>query len=169
MPDRFKIPPSGLDRQAFIALYGGVYEHSPWFADTAWRCAAKGSLDGLEGLAGALKDAVDDSDRQTQMDLIRAHPDLGGRLGTLTAASRAEQAGAGLDACTPEEFAEFHRLNDAYKAKFGFPFIKAVRGFSRAEILEEFRRRLTHDPDTEFATALGEIHKIARLRLKDLT
>jgi OHCU decarboxylase len=105
-----------------------------------------------------------------QLTLIRAHPDLADRLraAPLTAQSSAEQAGAGLDACTPEELAEFRRLNDHYKEKFDFPFIKAVRGFNRQQILEEFRRRVAHDPQTEFATALVEIHKIARLRLFDL-
>lgn len=171
MPDRFKTSPGSLDRDAFVALYGGVYEHSPHFARSVWPQVASGELDTPDGLAAALRQAVDQSGREAQLALIRAHPDLADRLraAPLTAASSAEQAGAGLDACAPEELAEFRRLNDLYKAKFGFPFIKAVRGFTGAQILEEFRRRVEHDPEREFATALDEIHKIAGLRLKDLT
>jgi 2-oxo-4-hydroxy-4-carboxy-5-ureidoimidazoline decarboxylase len=171
MPDKFKSPPSTLDRDVFVALYGGVYEHSPHFAENLWPQAAGGALDTLDGLAGALREAVNRSGPDAQLALIRAHPDLADKLraAPLTAASSVEQAGAGLDSCTPDELAEFHRLNDAYKAKFGFPFIKAVRGFSRPQILEEFRRRVTNDRQNEFAAALCEIHKIAGLRLKDLT
>ena len=149
MRDRFRTSPSSLDRDGFVALYGGAYEHSPHFAASIWPLAAKGGLDTLDSLAEALRHAVDQSGQGAQLTLIRAHPDLADRLraAPLTAASTAEQAGAGLDVCTPEELMEFHRLNDLYKAKFGFPFIKAVRGFTRAQILEEFRRRVDNEPD----------------------
>ena len=105
------------------------------------------------------------------MELVRAHPDLAGKAalaGALTADSTAEQAGAGLDRCSPEELAEFHALNTAYKEKFGFPFIVAVKGLTRHDILEQFRRRLENDAATELATAFEQIHKIARLRLEAL-
>ncbi|HEU0096172.1 MAG TPA: 2-oxo-4-hydroxy-4-carboxy-5-ureidoimidazoline decarboxylase, partial [Rhizomicrobium sp.] len=108
--------------------------------------------------------------RDAQRQLVLAHPDLANRLRTapLTSASASEQAGAGLDRCTPDEFDEFVSLNQTYRSKFGIPFIKAVRGFSRGQILDEFRRRLANDADAEFATAIEEIHKIALLRLTDL-
>lgn len=167
----FKFPPSRLDQDAFVDLYGGVYEHSPHFAQSVWHLASGGALDTLEGMADALRAAVQASSRDAQLALIRAHPDLANRLGhaPLTRASSLEQASAGLDHCSAEELAEFRHLNAAYAAKFGFPFIKAVRGFSRAQILEEFRRRAANDAAAEFATALNEIHKIARQRLADLT
>jgi 2-oxo-4-hydroxy-4-carboxy-5-ureidoimidazoline decarboxylase len=170
MPDpRLKVPPSSQTLEQFLALYGSVYEHSPHFAQTVFPQAASGALDTLDGLSTALRVAVEASGKDAQLALIRAHPDLANRLRVLTAASAGEQSGAGLDQCTPDELAEFTRLNDAYKAKFGFPFIKAVRGFSRVEILAEFRKCVANDPDIEFNTALGVIHKIARLRLGDLT
>ena len=102
-------------------------------------------------------------------DRLRAHPELAGKLavaGGLTVESTAEQAGAGLDRCSPEEFARFTELNDQYGAKFGHPFIIAVRGLDRAAILAAFETRVNNDPSTEFATALAEVHKIARLRLE---
>ena len=100
--------------------------------------------------------------------MIRAHPDLAGRAsiaGELTAESTEEQASAGLDRCSPEEYARFQSLNTAYKEKFGFPFVMAVRNRSRADILEAFERRLGNDYDEEFETAIAEIHTIARLRI----
>jgi 2-oxo-4-hydroxy-4-carboxy-5-ureidoimidazoline decarboxylase len=158
--------PSTIGRERFLALYGGVYEHSPHFAEGVWPLAAGGTLDTLDGLAVALKGAVDTAGRAAQLALIRAHPDLAGRV-KLSPDSASEQAGADLDHCTAAELAEFLALNARYKQKFGFPFIKAVRGFARPQILEEFRRRMDNDPEMEFATALAEIHRIARLRLSD--
>jgi len=157
--------------EAFLALYGGVYEHSPHFAAQLFDQAASGALDTAAQLADALRAVVEVSEPAAQLALIRAHPDLADRLraAPLTAASASEQAGAGLDQCTPEELAEFTALNTRYKARFGFPFIKAVRGFSRGDILVEFRLRVLNDPQTERQTALAEIHKIARLRLEDMT
>jgi 2-oxo-4-hydroxy-4-carboxy-5-ureidoimidazoline decarboxylase len=171
MPERsFKLLPGRLTRDEFLALYGGVYEHSPHFADTVFPLAASGALDTLSGLHAALRAAVEAGGTPAQLALIRAHPDLANRLraAPLTAASAGEQSGAGLDQCTASELAEFTQLNGAYKTKFGFPFIKAVRGFTRAEILAEFRQRLANDLDSEFRAAMAEIHAIALLRLGDL-
>jgi 2-oxo-4-hydroxy-4-carboxy-5-ureidoimidazoline decarboxylase len=109
--------------------------------------------------------------RERQLALIRAHPDLAGRLaraGALTAESTVEQRGAGLDRCSDEEFARFTALNDTYKARFGFPFIMAVKGRTRAEILAAFERRVANGPEAEFGTALDEIDRIALLRLRDM-
>lgn len=164
---RFANPrPSRLDRAGFVARFGGVYEHSPWVAEAVWDA---GSVpDEADALADAMAAVVEAASEDAQLALLRAHPDLAGRLGVgdlLTPESSAEQAGAGLDRCTPEEFAEFQRLNEAYKARFGFPFILAVRGHDRAGILEIFRRRVRNDPAAEFREALDQVHRIARLRL----
>jgi len=162
-----RLKPSRIDERRFVTTYGGVYEHSPHFAKAVWANVPHHQLDTVDDLAHALKAAVDAAGKPSQLALIRAHPDLADRV-KMSAKSVSEQSGAGLDNCSAEELAEFRSLNAAYKARFGFPFIKAVRGFSRGEILAEFRRRAGNDPDTEFATALAEIHKIARLRLGDL-
>jgi OHCU decarboxylase len=161
--------PSTMTREAFVARFGGIYEHSPWIAEAVWGAAGPGpDCDTVAGLAAAMAAALDAAPRAAKLALIRAHPDLAGKAavaGALTADSAAEQAGAGLDRCSPEEFARFQQLNAAYKAKFGFPFIIAVRGLGRAAILAAFERRLGNDAQTEFATALGEINRIALLRL----
>jgi OHCU decarboxylase len=171
MAQVFRQPPSGLDRAAFVALYGRVYEHSPWIAEAAWSAGLKPEHDTVEGLHRTLSAIVDAAPRERQLALLCAHPDLAGRLamrGELTAESTSEQASAGLDKCTPAEFQRLTALNDAYRSRFPFPFIMAVKGRSRAEILEAFERRIRQDEDTEFRTALAEVHKIALLRLRDL-
>jgi 2-oxo-4-hydroxy-4-carboxy-5-ureidoimidazoline decarboxylase len=125
----------------------------------------------VEGLHQALAAIVDAAPPERQLALLCAHPDLAGRLavrGELTAESTAEQASAGLDKCTPEEFQRFTALNEAYKRKFPFPFIMAVKGKSRGEILAAFERRIHNTEEVEFRTALSEVHKIALLRLRDL-
>lgn len=160
--------PSTLDRAAFIDAYGGIYEHSPWVAETVYDAGIGGTDDEPDALAGRMAWVVDNAGGDARLALLRAHPELAGRLavaGGLTADSTAEQASAGLDRCTPEEFAEFHTLNARYNARFGFPFIVAVRGLSRQDILSAFRSRADNDRDTEFATALEQVHRIARLRL----
>ena len=159
--------PSAITRQRFLDLYGGVYEHSPHFAASIWPQAASGALETLDGLAGALRVAMDTAGRDVQLSLIRAHPDLAGRV-KLSPDSASEQSGAGLDRCSAAELEDFLSLNARYREKFGFPFIKAVRGFDRGQILAEFRQRVDNAWDSEFAVALGEIHTIAWLRLSDL-
>ena len=151
---------------AFVRRYGAVYEHSPWVAEEA--ASVLGDSDDLERIAEVLADCVDNAPRELRLALIRAHPDLADKAsqaGELTADSATEQSSAGLDQCSPEEFTRFQSLNRAYRDKFGFPFVMAVRDSSREEILAAFERRLENDADAEFATALAEIHKIARLRL----
>jgi 2-oxo-4-hydroxy-4-carboxy-5-ureidoimidazoline decarboxylase len=167
----FRRRPTAMTRPEFIAAFGGIYEHSPWVAETVFGARLAPAHDSLEGLHAAMIEAVADAPSDRKLELLRAHPDLAGRLavaGGLTAASGAEQASAGLNACTPQEFARFQALNAAYREKFGFPFIMAVKGRSRAEILAAFERRVDNDPETEFSTALSEVHKIALLRLRDL-
>jgi 2-oxo-4-hydroxy-4-carboxy-5-ureidoimidazoline decarboxylase len=153
-------------RDAFVERFGGVYEHSPWVAEQCFGAAEKVAIDECARL---FEQCVDSADNETKMRLIRAHPDLAGRAavrGELTKESTSEQASAGIDQCTDDEFARFVAYNEAYKAKFDFPFIMAVRNSNRHEILAAFARRIENDVDTEFDTAIREIHKIARLRLE---
>lgn len=155
-----------MDTHDFITHYGGVYEHSPWVAERVAPLAAE--IDDAEQLAALMAECVDNAAVEQQLELIRAHPDLAGKAqlaGELTEDSTQEQASAGLDQCSSEEFERFQSLNTAYWDKFGFPFVMAVRGSSRTEIIDAFTARLENDYDLEFETALTEIHKIARLRL----
>jgi 2-oxo-4-hydroxy-4-carboxy-5-ureidoimidazoline decarboxylase len=157
-----------LERDRFVALFGGVFEHAPWVAEQAFEA---GPFDGVEALHRAMVDAMRRAPRTRQLALIRAHPDLAGRAairGELTAASSVEQASAGLDQCTPAELERFRELNDKYKQKFHFPFIMAVKGKRRDEILAAFERRLNNSAQTEFDEALDQIARIARLRLDAL-
>jgi N-carbamoyl-L-amino-acid hydrolase len=158
--------------QEFVTLLDGVYEHSPWVAERA--CTAR-PFSSPAQLKRALVEAVRHAGREQQLALIRAHPELAGKAmvaKALTAESAGEQDRAGLAHCTPEEFARIRQLNADYGAKFGFPFILAVRGprgtgLSRQEIIATLERRLDHHPDFEHAEALRNIHRIAELRLDD--
>ena len=152
------------DKAAFVKKYGGIYEHSPWIAEAAFIAGA----DTPEKIHAAMKAAVNAASREKKLALICAHPDLACVQG-LTAASTSEQASAGLNQCTPEELAEFQKLNAEYKKKFGFPFIVAVRGLHRTDILQQFRQRIHNDAAVEFETALEQIHKIAWFRLSALS
>ena len=163
--------PTELDRARFVARYGGVWEHSPWIAEGAFDRGLTTSSDTAEGLHALMTQVMRAAGDERKLALIRAHPDLAGKLAQakqLTAESTGEQASAGLDTLTDVERAEFTALNEAYKAKFAFPFIMAVKGRSKDEIRAAFKARLLNDPATEFATALTEIERIALLRLKDL-
>ena len=149
-----------LNKADFLKTYGGIYEHSPWVAAAAFDVGA----DTPEKIQAAMKAEVNAASHEKKLALICAHPDLACVQG-LTAASTSEQAGAGLNQCTPEELAEFQKLNTDYKKKFGFPFIVAVRGLHRTDILKQFRKRINNDAATEFETALEQVHKIAGFRL----
>jgi OHCU decarboxylase len=164
-------PPSALDRSAFVATFGQVFERSPWIAEAAFDRGLPADADRPEGLHRALCAVLRDASAEAKRALIEAHPDLAGRLvraRRLTPDSTKEQASAGLDRLTDQERARFVALNDAYKARFGFPFVMAVKGRSKAEILSAFERRLHNDAAAEQATALAEIERIALLRLQDL-
>ncbi|SEA89701.1 2-oxo-4-hydroxy-4-carboxy-5-ureidoimidazoline decarboxylase [Variovorax sp. YR216] len=155
-----------------VALLDGVYEHSPWIAE---RAAKTRPFRSLPHLKHALVQAVTSASRDEQLGLIRAHPELAGKAmvaKNLTAESTNEQNKAGLTNCTPEEFAKIQQLNADYNAKFGFPFILAVRGprgtgLAKQEIIETFERRLHNHPDFELGEALRNIHRIAEIRLND--
>lgn len=151
----------------FVEKYGGIYEHSVWVAEQA-EPVIGGSTD-IEEIARVMADCVDNASREQRLALIRAHPDLAGKAqvaGELTADSTTEQSSAGLDQCTPDEYQRFQDLNRAYHDRFGFPFVMAVRNSTREQILAAFEERVGNNDDVEFETALAEIHKIARLRLK---
>ncbi len=158
-------------RDAFVARFGGVFEHSPWIADAVYERSGGDPPRDAEALHRAMCAVFRSAGRERQLEVVRAHPDLAGRLalaGGLTAESTAEQRSAGLDQCSPDELRRFTTLNDAYQARFGFPFIMAVKGRTRAEILAAFERRLGNDAETELLTALDEIERIAALRLAEL-
>lgn len=155
--------PRASSRDEFLARFGPVYEASPWVAEGVWPDPPAGR----EALAAAMATVVDAAPREAKLALIRAHPELASRARMADASVR-EQSGAGLDQCSPAEFEAFQRLNAAYNARFGFPFIVAVKGLTRADILAAFEARLANDPDTEFETAMTQIHRIAGFRLADL-
>ncbi|WP_216324367.1 2-oxo-4-hydroxy-4-carboxy-5-ureidoimidazoline decarboxylase [Deinococcus aestuarii] len=152
----------------FVRTFGGVLEHSPRYAE---RVARERPFAGVEDLAAAFTAAVLADSPEQQLALIRAHPDLAGKAalaGEVTAESASEQASAGLDRLSPDEYAEFHRVNQAYHAKFDMPYIVCVRENTKASILAGAAARLEHTPEQERETALREIGRIARLRVLDL-
>ena len=163
---------NATSRSQFTALLDGTYEHSPWIAERGWD---KRPFHSLAHLKLALVEVVRDAGRDAQLELVRAHPELAGKAMVskmLTAESTDEQGKAGLANCTPEDFAFIQKLNADYNAKYGFPFILAVRGprglgLSRHEIIATFQRRLDNHPAFEIAEALRNIHRIAELRLDD--
>jgi OHCU decarboxylase len=159
--------PSALTRDAFVARFGPAYEASPWVAEAVWPAAARAELDEPEALAQAMREVVDDAPRGRKLELIRAHPQLA-VAGSMAEASVREQRGAGLDQCSAEELAAFRDLNAAYLARFGHPFVIAVKGLSRADILAAFAQRLENDAEAEFAAAIAQIHRIAGFRLAAL-
>ena len=156
---------NALSEADFVARFGELFEHSPWVVERA------AQMRPFADLHFGLMDAVLAASEAEQLALIRAHPELAGRAAidrTLTDASAAEQASAGLDRLTAEEFARFHNFNAAYRERFGFPVIICVRLTDKAGILAAMEARLAHDGPTERAAALAEIGKIVRLRLEAL-
>lgn len=171
MMTKFNPAPSLMSKDDFLATFGGVYEASPWVAEAVWPEAKAGNADDPSSLQKRMREAVENAGREKQMALVRAHPELAGRAaiaGEMTEESKSEQKGAGLDRCSPEEFAEFMTLNERYNEKFGFPFIIAVKGHDRQSILAAFRQRIENDVETEFKTAVEQIHRIAAIRLSAL-
>ncbi|MFD2333155.1 2-oxo-4-hydroxy-4-carboxy-5-ureidoimidazoline decarboxylase [Cohnella sp. GCM10020058] len=155
---------NGLDRAAFVEALGSVFEHSPWVAEAAWAGRPHGSVAALHE---AMMDAVRGSPRDRLISFLRAHPDLGTRL-AVTPYSASEQSGAGLDRLTPEEYDAFSRLNKTYVDRFGFPFILAVKGKDKGEILETMRSRVNRDAEEEVTEAVAQITRITGFRLADL-
>jgi len=160
---------NSLSREEFIRVVGPVFEHSPWIADLTW---PRRPFTGTAQLHAALSETVRAAGLEQQLALIRAHPDLVGKLalaGQLTRESTGEQATAGLDRLSAAEIALFQKNNAAYQAKFGFPFVICARLNKKEAILQGFATRLQNSREQEIGTALEEIFKIAELRLRDLT
>ena len=162
--------PSQMARDRFIAAYGSIFEHSPWIADRAFDLELGPAHDSATGLHNALARMFRSATPEERLGVLKAHPDLAGKLAAakhLTADSTAEQASAALDALTDTERAQFQSFNASYTAKHGFPFIIAVRDHTKAQILDAFQTRIANDTETEFKTACAQVERIAALRLKD--
>lgn len=160
--------PSDMDRDTFVQAFGGIFEHSPWIAEGAHALELGRTHDTAQGIHQALARVFRTASEEKRLGVLTAHPDLAYKLAAakrLTAESTAEQASVGLDALTDDERAKFSELNDAYTAKFGFPFIIAVRDNTKASIMDAFARRIDNDRDTEFAEACAQVERIAELRL----
>ncbi|MAW51911.1 MAG: OHCU decarboxylase [Geminicoccus sp.] len=156
-----------LSASAFLARFGDIAEESPWVAAQAH---AAGPFASQQGVIDAFADALNNADDEDRLGVICAHPDLAGKLaaaGQLTEDSTAEQASVGLDSLTDAERAEFTVLNETYKARFGFPFILAVKGASKAQILDSFKERLPQDRESEFEEALKQVCRIMSFRLME--
>lgn len=155
---------NALGSPEFVEAVGWVFEHSPWVAERAWGLRPFADRDAL---LEAMVRQVELASPEEQLSLLRAHPDLGSRA-RLSDASASEQAGAGLDQLTREEFDAFTRLNDGYKDKFGFPFLYAVKGSTKYDILRALEQRMRSTREDEFQEALRQVYRIAGFRLADL-
>lgn len=157
-----------LDIDEFVRVLGEIFEHSPWVAERAWQTRP---FQSIAQLHRTMVEVVKAAGREPQLTLLRAHPQLAGKeakQGTLTASSTSEQSSAGLNALSREQMAQIERWNAEYFAKFGFPFIIAVRNYTKRGIFREFERRLGNDPETEFGTCLDQVHEIGLIRLEAL-
>ncbi|MDE2427112.1 MAG: 2-oxo-4-hydroxy-4-carboxy-5-ureidoimidazoline decarboxylase [Burkholderiales bacterium] len=154
--------------EEFVQRLGAIFEHSPWVAAAV---VTQRPFASVTALHAAMADAVRQADEAARLTLIRAHPELAGKAavrGELTAESTREQSGAGLNQCSPEEFTQLQTLNADYNAKFGFPFIIAVKGHDRQSIIRHFTQRLSADRDSEMRECIEQINRIAAFRLNDL-
>ncbi|RVU86690.1 2-oxo-4-hydroxy-4-carboxy-5-ureidoimidazoline decarboxylase [Leucothrix sargassi] len=160
-----------MTKADFVSVFGGVYEHSAWLAEAVFDEGLSANDDDVASLSQRFQAVLAAASKEQKLALINAHPDLAGKAaaeGTLTKESTSEQSGAGIDQCTEEEYARFQTLNAAYKDKFEFPFIKAVKGSNRHIILAAFETRIENDWDAEYEQAITEINKIALFRLEDI-
>src|ERR1700732_797280 len=149
---------NSLDREGFVNAVGWVFEGSPWVAERAW---SNRTLEDADSLHQAMVEPVEAASSEEQLALLRAHPDLGTRA-RVSVASGAEQAGAGLDHMTPPEFERLQRMNTQYRDKFGFPFLFAVKGSTKHDILRVLEQRLDDEPEQEYREALRQVYRIAR-------
>jgi OHCU decarboxylase len=160
-----------MDKNEFMAMFGGVFEHSPWIAGAVWDMGLTGRHDTAAALHQTFREVIRQSSREEKLALLRAHPELAVGVVSdeqLTESSQSEQRGAGLDRCSPDEFSEFQKLNACYREKFGFPFIMAVKGCNRHDILESFRARLENTGDEEFRSAVEQVIRIGRFRIDSI-
>ena len=154
---------NAVSQSAFVACFGGIAEHAPWVAEIA---AGKRPFQSRDSMITAFSKAVIEADTERQLSLIRAHPDLATKA-RLTQDSAKEQAGAGLDTLSDREFSDFTKLNDAYKSRFGFPFIFAVKGATKGQVMQGFKERLLNPIETEHHNAVTQVCRILRFRLED--
>jgi len=155
-----------LSKSEFIKVFTNIFENASWIAEELYN---QKPFDNFEELSSKILDIFETTTRDKQLKILNAHPDLANKtkISLLTPDSLKEQTSAGLDQCTEEEFSEFKKLNDTYK-KFGFPFILAVKEKTKIEILNNFRKRISSDPEIEFDEAVKQVKQIASLRLKEL-
>ena len=155
-----------LSKSEFVKFFANIFENARWIAEELYN---QKPFDNFEALSSKMPNIFEATTREKQLKILNAHPDLANKtkISLLTPDSLKEQASAGLDQCTEEEFSEFKKLNDTYK-KFGFPFILAVKGITKIEILNNFRKRISSDPGIEFDEAVKQVKQIASLRLKEL-
>ena len=155
-----------LSKSEFIKVFTNIFENASWIAEELYN---QKPFDNFEELSSKILDIFETTTRDKQLKILNAHPDLANKtkISILTPDSLKEQINAGLDQCTKEEFSEFKKLNDTYK-KFGFPFILAVKEKTKIEILNNFRKRISSDPEIEFDEAVKQVKQIASLRLKEL-
>ncbi len=165
------LDPRRMARADFVARFSHVFEYSAWISEAAFDAGLPADATTAEGLHRALCAVLRAAPRERKQALIEAHPDLAGRLaraGRLTSDSIREQSSVGLDRLSDDEHERFTTLNAAYREKFGMPFIMAVKGQTKEDILDGFQRRIMNDAEAEFAEALAQIERIASLRLKDI-
>ena len=172
MTKRFSFgSPASLDESDFIQRFGSVYEHSPWIAERAFNQGINESHDQIDLFHALMKSIFLAANKQEQLGVILARPDLAGKAalaGELTHESTNEQASAGIDSLKATELSHFTQLNDAYKEKFKFPFIMAVKGSNKHAIISGFEDRINNNTEQEFERAINEINKIAAFRLDDM-
>ena len=156
-----------LSKSEFTKVFANIFENSRWIAEELYKQKPFGDFGDL---SSKMMEIFEKTSKEKKLKILKDHPDLGDKtkISSLTADSQKEQKNAGLDMCTKEEFNEFKKLNDTYK-KFGFPFILAIKGKSKIEILNNFRERINSEPQIEFEEAIKQVKKIASLRLEDLS
>ena len=156
-----------LSKSEFIKVFANIFENARWIAEELYN---QKPFDNFEALSSKMLNIFEATTREKQLKILNAHPDLANKIkiSLLTPDSLKEQTSAGLDQCTEEEFDEFKHLNEQYKKKFGFPFILAVKGKNKNEILDNFKKRISFDPTAEFDQAIKQVKQIASLRLKEL-
>ena len=156
-----------LSKSEFVKVFANIFENARWIAEELYN---QKTFDNFEALSSKILNIFETTTREKQLKILKGHPDLANKtkISLLTTDSLKEQTNAGLERCTEEEFGEFKHLNEQYKKKFGFPFILAVKGKNKNEILDNFKKRIFFDPTTEFDQAIKQVKQIASLRLKEL-
>ena len=156
-----------LSRSEFVEIFANIFEKTKWIAEKLYN---QKPFDDFKDLCSKMLGIFETAGKETQLKILKAHPDLADKItvNLLTSNSRSEQSNAGLDQCSEEEFNEFKNLNKSYRQKYGFPFVIAVKGKNKIEILSEFRKRILNSVDEEFNEAIIQIGKIANLRLNEI-